>query len=133
MEFPSKEEFEELPRDMQISTIMFLRNNYPIKEIASRFQFRNMNSYYYWLKKLKIYDDVTRKIDVIDLLVKEEESSSERVSEHVDASFNGVQFMFNKKQSGVETAALLKKIAHFIEDDNDEYALELAVVKVKKK
>ncbi|BFH18210.1 hypothetical protein J6TS7_29560 [Paenibacillus dendritiformis] len=135
MDFPSREEFESLTRDMKIAVIKELRKDNTIQDMANKFKMKNNSQYYDWLKKLGIHEEVKRPNLNRDVHNKAASlfNSGDDVKENVFVSFGEVQFMYNLKLSGKEAAALLRKVANFIEEDEGQFAVELAVVKSHKK
>lgn len=155
MEFPSRQDFELLPREQRIETIKGLRLQYRIVEMAHNFGFNNSSSYYAWLKKQDIYEDLCGKRElhktdlptpnrnmemyqqeravamyrqerVTDMQRNEESVESSRY-EQVYASSNSVSFKYNLSLKGPDAANLLRKIAAYIEDDAHLFTVEVAV------
>lgn len=147
MNFPSLQDIEALERDEQIDTIKKLRLTNRIHEMAEGFGFKSSSMYYNWLKKLQIYEDLCGKKSVFNPVVPrpsnemmnagsnyalrdEMGSFSQSSSSHqVILSQNEMKFKYELAASGSQAAALLRKIAAYIEDEESNFKISLHIEK----
>ncbi|EJW19240.1 hypothetical protein M5X00_21415 [Paenibacillus alvei] len=145
MNFPSLQDIESLERDEQIETIKKLRLTNRIHEMAEGFGFKSSSMYYNWLKKLQIYEDLCGKKSVFNPVVprpssdmmhagssyalRDEMGSFPQSSQQIVLSQDEMKFKYELTASGSQTAALLRKIAAYIEDEESDFKISLCIEK----
>ncbi|WP_019424748.1 hypothetical protein [Paenibacillus sp. OSY-SE] len=157
MEFPSRQDFELLSKEQRIETIKALRLHYRIVEMAHNFGFNNSSSYYAWLKKQDIYEELCGKRELHKAELPTPERTMEKYQQEramdmyrqerfmdmhrnektvesgpqaqVNASADTVSFKYNLSLNGSDAANLLRKIAAYIEDDAQLFTVEVAVTR----
>lgn len=145
MNFPSLQDIESLERDEQIDTIKKLRLSNRIHEMAEGFGFKSSSMYYNWLKKLQIYEDLCGKKSVFNPIMprssneslltsasytlRDEMGSFSPASHQVVLSQEEMKFKYDLAASGAQAAALLRKIAAYIEDEESEFKITLCIEK----
>lgn len=145
MDFPSLQDIETLDRKEQIEAIKKLRLTNRIHEMAEGFGFKNSSMYYNWLKKLQIYEDLCGKKNIFNPVVPQttsdlmhtgssyslwnETDSSLQVSHQIMLSQHSMKFKYDLEASGSQAAALLRKIAAYIEDEESPFSISLRIEK----
>lgn len=137
MNFPSTQDVEALDRDEQIDTITKLRLSNRIHEMASGFGFKSSSMYYNWLKKLQIYEDLCTKKNVFnpplnlsgEVMTGYSDCTAFDFSYRAALSQDGMKFNYNLVANGDQTAALLRKIAAYIEDEKGDFTINLNIKK----
>lgn len=133
MESRLRKEIEQLPLEDKIERIKELRSNKKIADMTVLLGFKNPASYYNWLKKQSIYDEVTRHKAPPSLAPNISDSIIPPADEIKPINSNTqstVSFNYDVILNADTAAALLRKVAAFIDDEVSEFSITLNAQKI---
>ncbi|MCY9540510.1 hypothetical protein M5X00_13250 [Paenibacillus alvei] len=128
MYFPSRESIEALSVEEKIQKLKDLRISNQIVEMAAGFGFANSSSYYNWLRRMGIYDDLCSTYRVRpnhDLVTTKTYTSKEVIT----VSDDQINIEYDVLKDGAAAAKLLEKVSRYLEDENGKFEIQLIIKK----
>ncbi|MBD8498096.1 hypothetical protein [Paenibacillus arenosi] len=123
-------ELEQLDNDQKVEALKSLRATYKVSDIRKGLGFPHNNAYYMWLKKHKIYDQVTKKYDLSIPLDNDRRSihvPSLPIQEEIHLSNGDIQLDVQGFASGVATSKMLQKYAALLSDQPQSVHIRISI------